>query len=90
MFDHVLLLAPGGRTVYFGETGSESKHVIDYFSRNGATMGLLTTPPNSSFQQLLAKAKEAKTGPEYGTTPPSAPSCTRKSQLWRPLLQMPS
>ncbi|ETS85212.1 hypothetical protein PFICI_03237 [Pestalotiopsis fici W106-1] len=38
MFDHVLLLASGGRTVYFGETGENSSIVVDYFARNGITM----------------------------------------------------
>ncbi|KAJ5609826.1 hypothetical protein N7528_009092 [Penicillium herquei] len=39
MFDHVLLLAPGGRTVYFGETGNNSSKVVDYFGRHGAVIG---------------------------------------------------
>jgi ATP-binding cassette subfamily G (WHITE) protein 2 (SNQ2) len=38
MFDHILLLAPGGRTVFFGETGPESTNVIDYFNRQGASI----------------------------------------------------
>ncbi|KAJ5322392.1 ABC drug exporter [Penicillium brevicompactum] len=38
MFDHVLLLAPGGNTVYFGETGRNSKHLVDYFARYGSFM----------------------------------------------------
>ncbi|XHG06612.1 hypothetical protein AWENTII_009799 [Aspergillus wentii] len=39
MFDHVLLLAPGGQTVYFGETGDNSSKVVDYFGRYGAVIG---------------------------------------------------
>ncbi|KAK9711754.1 ATP-binding cassette transporter snq2 [Basidiobolus ranarum] len=35
-FDHLLLLARGGKTVYFGELGPDSKEILDYFSRNGA------------------------------------------------------
>lgn len=35
-FDRLLLLAKGGRTVYFGEVGDESSTLIDYFVRNGA------------------------------------------------------
>ncbi|EXF83814.1 multidrug resistance protein CDR1 [Colletotrichum fioriniae PJ7] len=35
-FDVLLLLARGGRTTYFGPTGSNSATVIDYFARNGA------------------------------------------------------
>lgn len=39
-FDNVLLLAPGGRTTYFGQIGEERGHGSDrirtYFERNGA------------------------------------------------------
>lgn len=35
-FDEVLLLASGGREVYFGNTGEGGKTIIDYFERNGA------------------------------------------------------
>ncbi|KAJ5731293.1 ABC-2 type transporter-domain-containing protein [Penicillium malachiteum] len=39
MFDHVLLLAPGGKTVFFGETGKRSSNVAEYFARYGAIIG---------------------------------------------------
>ena len=35
-FDVLLLLAKGGRTTYFGETGQNSHILLDYFARNGA------------------------------------------------------
>lgn len=35
-FDVLLLLAKGGRTTYFGETGQNSSIVLDYFAKNGA------------------------------------------------------
>ncbi|WVO17570.1 hypothetical protein L204_105267 [Cryptococcus depauperatus] len=34
-FDRLLLLAKGGKTVYYGEVGEGSRVVIDYFERNG-------------------------------------------------------
>ncbi|KAI0096799.1 putative ABC multidrug transporter [Nemania sp. FL0031] len=34
-FDVLLLLAKGGRTTYFGETGHGSSIVLDYFARHG-------------------------------------------------------
>ncbi|KAH6718951.1 opaque-specific ABC transporter CDR3 [Leptodontidium sp. MPI-SDFR-AT-0119] len=34
-FDRLLLLAKGGRTVYFGGIGSDSRVLLDYFIRNG-------------------------------------------------------
>lgn len=33
-FDRLLLLATGGKTVYFGEVGREAKTLMDYFVRN--------------------------------------------------------
>jgi hypothetical protein len=35
-FDRLLLLAKGGRTVYFGDIGRDSNVLLDYFARNGA------------------------------------------------------
>ncbi|CZR68022.1 probable ABC transporter CDR4 [Phialocephala subalpina] len=35
-FDRLLLLASGGRTVYFGDIGKNSKTMTAYFERNGA------------------------------------------------------
>lgn len=34
-FDRLLLLAKGGKTVYFGEIGRNSKTLLEYFARNG-------------------------------------------------------
>ncbi|KAF1971594.1 opaque-specific ABC transporter CDR3, partial [Bimuria novae-zelandiae CBS 107.79] len=34
-FDRLLLLASGGRTVYFGDIGRDSKSLVRYFERNG-------------------------------------------------------
>ena len=36
MFDRLLLLRKGGQTVYFGDIGTRSSIMIDYFERNGA------------------------------------------------------
>ncbi|KAH3677574.1 hypothetical protein WICPIJ_008954, partial [Wickerhamomyces pijperi] len=35
-FDNLLLLKKGGRTVYFGPIGVNSRVILDYFERNGA------------------------------------------------------
>ncbi|KAL0259352.1 hypothetical protein SLS55_005088 [Diplodia seriata] len=35
-FDRLLFLAKGGKTVYFGEIGQNSKTLLDYYGRNGA------------------------------------------------------
>ncbi|EAW15031.1 putative ABC multidrug transporter [Aspergillus clavatus NRRL 1] len=43
-FDRLLLLAKGGKTVYFGEIGPESRTLMDYFARNGGP----SCPPGSN------------------------------------------
>lgn len=43
-FDALLLLAKGGRTVYFGPTGENSKVVLDYFAQRGAPCALDANP----------------------------------------------
>ncbi|KAH9859495.1 hypothetical protein IAQ61_011276 [Plenodomus lingam] len=35
-FDRLLFLARGGRTVYYGDVGQNSRILVDYFVRNGA------------------------------------------------------
>ncbi|KAF5019292.1 hypothetical protein F66182_8710 [Fusarium sp. NRRL 66182] len=35
-FDRLLLIAPGGKTVFFGDLGNNSSALIEYFERNGA------------------------------------------------------
>lgn len=35
-FDRLLFLAKGGKTVYFGEIGEQSRILLDYFEANGA------------------------------------------------------
>lgn len=35
-FDQLLFLAKGGKTVYFGQIGENSRTLLDYFERNGA------------------------------------------------------
>jgi ABC-2 type transporter len=36
VFDRLLLLRKGGKTVYFGDIGSRSKQLLEYFENNGA------------------------------------------------------
>jgi ABC-type multidrug transport system ATPase subunit len=35
-FDRLLFLAKGGKTVYFGDIGENSRSLLDYFERNGS------------------------------------------------------
>ncbi|KIM88774.1 hypothetical protein PILCRDRAFT_813749 [Piloderma croceum F 1598] len=50
-FDRLLLLETGGETVYFGDIGSDSHIVRDYFARYGATC-----PPNVNPAEYMLEA----------------------------------
>ncbi|KAB8201683.1 ABC-2 type transporter-domain-containing protein [Aspergillus parasiticus] len=74
-FDRLLLLAKGGRTVYFGEVGKESSTLIDYFARNGAPQFKPGTNPAEYMLEVVgATSKHGsnidwpavwRAGPEY-------------------------
>ncbi|RAQ99645.1 opaque-specific abc transporter cdr3 [Stemphylium lycopersici] len=57
-FDRLLLLAKGGRTVYFGGIGRDSKTLLDYFSRNGAP----ECPPGTNPAEYMLGAIGAAPG----------------------------
>lgn len=50
-FDRLLLLAKGGRTVYFGDIGQDSHILVDYFERNG---GPKVSPGANPAEYMLA------------------------------------
>ena len=54
MFDHLLLLAPGGRTVYLGETGLQSWNAINYFNSLGASVTSNQNPAESIIEAMTA------------------------------------
>ncbi|KAL2066710.1 hypothetical protein VTL71DRAFT_2782 [Oculimacula yallundae] len=57
-FDRLLLIAPGGRTAYFGELGDEASTLIDYFERNGAPKIPEAANPAEWMLQLLTPSKD--------------------------------
>ncbi|RAH84602.1 ABC transporter-like protein [Aspergillus japonicus CBS 114.51] len=63
MFDHVLLLAPGGQTVYFGETGENSSKVVEYFGRYGATIDSQANPAEFILSTVTSKGEGSKDWP---------------------------
>lgn len=58
MFDHVLLLAPGGRTIYFGETGSNSEKIVKYFDRYGSHMEAHENPAEFIISTVAGAGEE--------------------------------
>jgi len=57
-FDRLLFLAAGGKTVYFGPVGKDSKIVMDYFERNGAPQ----CPPGANPAEYMLEAIGAAPG----------------------------
>lgn len=55
-FDRLLLLAPEGKPVYFGEIGHEASTVISYFERNGAKSCHPDTNPAEWIFEILGCA----------------------------------
>ncbi|KPM44406.1 ABC transporter CDR4 [Neonectria ditissima] len=60
-FDRLLLLAKGGRTVYFGEIGTNSKVLVDYFVRNGAAKLPVGANPAEYMLEVIGAAPGAHT-----------------------------
>lgn len=59
-FDELLLLKSGGRVVYHGSLGQDSRHLIDYFEKNGAKK----CPPNVNPAEYMLEAIGAG-NPDY-------------------------
>lgn len=64
-FDRLLLLAKGGKTVYFGEIGHDSKVLLDYFSRKGAPECSRGTNPAEYMLQAIGAALGAQTAIDW-------------------------
>lgn len=70
MFDHVMLLSPGGRTVYFGETGTHASTVAGYFASYGAVMGPKENPAEFIISTIAAKSPDAMDWPAIWNNSP--------------------
>jgi ATP-binding cassette subfamily G (WHITE) protein 2 (PDR) len=57
-FDRLLFLMRGGKTVYYGDVGENSKVLIDYFVRNGAP----PCPPSANPAEWMLEAIGAAPG----------------------------
>jgi ATP-binding cassette subfamily G (WHITE) protein 2 (PDR) len=64
-FDRLLLLAKGGRTVYFGDIGSGSEILLDYFARNGAPQCPSGTNPAEYMLEAIGAAPGAHTSIDW-------------------------
>ncbi|MBW0489555.1 hypothetical protein O181_029270, partial [Austropuccinia psidii MF-1] len=60
-FDRLLLLKQGGRCVYFGDIGPDSRHLCSYLARNGAPC-----PDNANPAEFMLEAIGAGSGAAIG------------------------
>jgi ABC-type multidrug transport system ATPase subunit len=67
-FDRLLLLARGGRTVYFGDIGHNSEILVDYFVRNGAYPCDSGANPAEYILQEIGAAAGSKTEVDWPET----------------------
>ncbi|OKL57266.1 hypothetical protein UA08_07600 [Talaromyces atroroseus] len=62
-FDRLLFLAKGGRTVYFGDIGPESRTVLNYFERQGARR---CDDSENPAEYILEQVTDTKTNEKAG------------------------
>ncbi|KAL2867828.1 putative ABC multidrug transporter [Aspergillus lucknowensis] len=60
-FDRLLLLASGGKTVYFGEIGTGARTLMDYFVRNGGSACPPGSNPAEHMLEVIGAAPGAQT-----------------------------
>lgn len=75
-FDRLLLLAQGGKTVYFGEIGKNSMILLDYFVRNGGTPCPKGANPAEHMLEVIGAAPGAHTDIDW-------PAVWRESKEYR-------
>lgn len=67
-FDRLLFLAKGGRTVYFGEIGNNSKILQAYFERNGAPQCPPAANPAEWMLEIIGAAPGSSTDIDWPST----------------------
>ncbi|KAJ3538407.1 hypothetical protein NM688_g6524 [Phlebia brevispora] len=65
LFDRLLLLQPGGQTVYFGDIGQNSSTLLNYFERNGAAKCRADENPAEYMLTAIGPAANAKTHTDW-------------------------
>lgn len=67
-FDRLLFLAAGGKTVYFGDIGENSKAMISYFEGKGATPCPLEANPAEWMLEVIGAAPGSSTDTDWFKT----------------------
>ncbi|KAK2758216.1 hypothetical protein FQN54_004060 [Arachnomyces sp. PD_36] len=64
-FDRLLFLAKGGRTVYFGDIGEDSRTLLDYFETNGARACGASENPAEYILEIIGAGASGKSSQDW-------------------------
>ncbi|KAH7121362.1 ABC-2 type transporter-domain-containing protein [Dactylonectria macrodidyma] len=82
-FDRLLFLASGGKTVYYGDIGENSKCMTNYFEKNGAHPCLPRDNPAEWMLEVIGAAPGSSTDtdwPQVWRDSPESAECQRELQ----------
>ena len=79
-FDELILLKSGGRVVYHGELGKDSRHLIDYFERNGAHKCPPRANPAEYMLEAIGAGDPTYKGKDWGDVWASSPEHSERTQ----------
>ncbi|KIX08400.1 uncharacterized protein Z518_03056 [Rhinocladiella mackenziei CBS 650.93] len=68
-FDRLLFLMKGGKTIYFGDVGPNSRTMLDYFERNGAPPCDNDANPAEYMLEICGKKSDRDWSEVWKTTP---------------------
>ncbi|KAJ9645014.1 GTPase-activating protein [Knufia peltigerae] len=68
-FDRLLFLMKGGKTIYFGDIGANSRTLLDYFERNGAPKCDENANPAEYMLDICGKDSDRDWSEVWKTTP---------------------
>ncbi|EED19626.1 ABC multidrug transporter, putative [Talaromyces stipitatus ATCC 10500] len=66
-FDRLLFLAKGGKTVYFGDIGKDSRTLLDYFEANGARKCDAAENPAEYMLEIIGAGASGKATQDWPT-----------------------
>ena len=79
-FDELLLLKAGGRVVYHGSLGKDSRHLIDYFEQNGAKKCPPRANPAEYMLEAIGAGNPDYKGQDWGDVWANSPEHRERSQ----------
>ena len=79
-FDELILLKSGGRIVYHGELGKDSRHLIDYFEGNGAHKCPPRANPAEYMLEAIGAGDPTYKGKDWGDVWASSPEYEERNK----------